>query len=220
MPPPEDKDRRRKNRLAIKLPVRVRGRDSAGATWEEVAVCLDATEGGLTILMARALPRGQVVHLSLPLPSRYRRYDLAASSYQIYGLVRTSFAHEGKRRVGVMFLGANPPQGSEALPSALYFLPGDQVDDRPTVRLVLEAADAPGGLAQQERAVVERLDATEAVVRIAALPVGRGSVVTLEDPETRFRTRAEVASISLETKGYARLVMRVVGPAIPEKLRS
>jgi hypothetical protein len=214
-------ERRRKNRLAIKVPVRVRGRESGGTAWEEVAASLDASEGGLAIVMAHPVRTGQVLHLSVPLPSRYRQYDLTASSYRIYGLVRSSCSQDARSRVGVMFLGPQPPRGSDPLPADLFQLPGDRPElARTTASLLLrlEADEAPGGIAQQEHASVERLTASSAVVRVRSLPVGRGSIVSVEDPGGGFRTRAEVSVISIEELGHARLVLRVLDAPIPDRL--
>jgi hypothetical protein len=216
-------ERRRKNRLAIKVPVRVRGREMGGTAWEEVAASLDASEGGLAIVMAHPVRTGQVLHLSVPLPSRYRQYDLTSSSYRIYGLVRSSCSLEARSRVGVMFLGPQPPRGSDTLPAGLFQLPGDRPEAaRTTASLLLrlEADEAPGGIAQEEHASVERLTASSAVVRVRSLPVGRGSIVSVEDPDGGFRTRAEVSVISIEELGHARLVLRVLDAPIPDRLLS
>jgi hypothetical protein len=214
-------ERRRKNRLLIKVPVRVRGREAGGTAWEEVAASLDASEGGLAILMAHPVRTGQVLHLSVPLPSRYRQYDLASSSYRIYGLVRSSRSESARARVGVMFLGPQPPRGSDPLPAELFLLPGDRPEaERGTSSLLLrlEADEAPGGIAQQEEAAVERLTPSSAVVRVRSLPVGRGTIVTVEDAGGGFRTRAEVATISIEDRGHARLVLQVLDVPIPDRL--
>jgi hypothetical protein len=226
MPQMQGTERRRRHRLAIKVPVRVRGREADGIAWEEVAGSLDASEGGLSIVMTHPVRMGQVLHLSVPLPPRFRQYDLAASFYRVYGLVRDSRALEARSRVGVMFLGPSPPRGSEPLPSELFRLPGDRdveaqsAGPEPVTSLVLrlEADEAPGGVAQQETADVERLTATTAVVTVRSLPVGRGTVLTLEEVGGGFRTRAEVSIISIDELGGARLVLAVLDGTIPERL--
>ncbi len=214
-------ERRRRNRLAIRVPVRVRGREAGGDAWEEVAASLDASEGGLAILMAHSVRPGQVLHLSVPLPSRYRQYDLTSASYRIYGLVRSSRSLEARSRVGVMFLGPQPPRGSEALPAELFLLPGDKVgagDGPAALILRLEADQAPGGIAQEEQASIERLTASSAVVRVKSLPVGRGSILTIEDGTGSVHTRGEVTVISIEERGEARLVLKILDAPIPDRL--
>jgi hypothetical protein len=219
-------DRRRRNRLSIKVPVQVRGRGPDGATWEEIASSLDASEGGLALVMSRPVGAGQVLHLSVPLPTRFRQYDLNASSYRVYGLVRDSRPLDARSRVGVMFLGQSPPRGSDPLPSELYRLPSDRergvgdVATPPATSLLLrlEATEAPGGLAQEEEATVERLTATTAVVTVKRLPVGRGTVLTIQEVAGSFRIRAEVTIISIADNGLARLVLAVLDGFIPERM--
>jgi hypothetical protein len=218
---PTTSEKRRRTRLPITIPVRVRGREAAGNAWEEVAACLDASEGGLAIVMAHPVRMGQVLHLSVPLPARFRQYDLAEASYRVYGLVRNTRAHQARSRVGVMFLGPTPPRGSEPLPSELYRLPGDREALRePAMALVLrlEAEEAPGGVAQQENAVVERLTPTNAIVRVRYLPVGKGTILTIGDIAGAYASRAEVTAISIEDMGHARLVLNVLDAPIPNRM--
>jgi len=217
-------ERRRRNRLSIQVPVWVRGREPGGTAWEEVAASLDASESGLALVLSRAVRTGQVLHLSVPLPQRFRQYDLSSSFYRVYGLVRDSRAFDARSRVGVMFLGPNPPRGSEPLPSELFRLPGDKepvpVEAAPAASLLLtlEAAEAPGGVAQEEQAAIERLTERTAVVSVKRLPVGRGTVLTIEEPGGSFRSRAEVTIISIDDAGQARLVLAVLDGTIPERL--
>jgi hypothetical protein len=205
--------------LSIKVPVRVRGRETTGSAWEEVASSLDASEGGLAIVMSRAVRPGQVLHLSVPLPPRFRRHDIAASFYRVYALVRGSRGLDSRSRVAVMFLGPNPPQGSDPLPSELYRLPGEREPDAARFLLLrLEAAEAPGCVAVQENAVIERLTGTTAVVRVTSLPVGRGTILTVEEIGGSFKARAEVTVISIDERGHARLVLSIVNTTVPDRL--
>ena len=81
-------ERRKQRRVPMKLPVRVQGRESDGTTWEEMSTCEDASAGGLGLKLNRPVVLGQVLHLSLPLPQRFRQYDLTDPSYRVYTLVR------------------------------------------------------------------------------------------------------------------------------------
>jgi hypothetical protein len=98
------------------LPVRVRGREANGAVWDEVSRCLDVCLGGLGMLVSHPVEAGQILHLSTPLPSRLRQYDLTDSSYRVYALVRSTHRSASGSRVGVMFLGRHPPRASGPLP--------------------------------------------------------------------------------------------------------
>jgi hypothetical protein len=65
-------DRRRHNRLPIRLPVRVRGREASGATWEEVTSCLDVCPGGVGMAMS---------HPVEPVPDRLLPSDDATTDH-------------------------------------------------------------------------------------------------------------------------------------------
>jgi hypothetical protein len=69
--------------------------------------------------------KGQVLHVSLPLPPTYRRYDISAASYAVYALMRHAVPGRPPVRVGLMFLGRQPPKGYEKSPAGLFLLPSD-----------------------------------------------------------------------------------------------
>ena len=69
-------ERRKQRRVAMKCPVRVQGRDADGKTWEEMSTCEDASAGGVGLKLSRPVVMGQVLHLSMPLPAKFRQYDL------------------------------------------------------------------------------------------------------------------------------------------------
>ena len=103
-------ERRKQRRVPMRLPVRVQGRDADGTTWEEMTTCEDASAGGVGLQVKRKVVLGQVLHLSLPLPPRFRQFDLTDPSYRVYGLVRNARpAPGGGVRIGVLFLGKFPP---------------------------------------------------------------------------------------------------------------
>jgi hypothetical protein len=62
-------ERRREARKQITLPVRLQGGGAAGAPWEEVSHTLDIASGGLAFNLKRPVTVGQVLHVSLPMPS-------------------------------------------------------------------------------------------------------------------------------------------------------
>jgi hypothetical protein len=215
-------ERRRQRRVPLKLPVRVQGRDANGAGWEEMSTCEDASVGGAALLVSHPVRPGQVLHLSVPLPRRFRQYDVNDSSYRTYGLVRHTRASVNALRVGVLFLGRHPPRGADSLPAGLFFMPGEQVarGARPAsrLRLRLEAEHAPGGVAQDEDVAVEQLEPTAALVRTARLPVARGTIVMAEEKDGPFRSRAEVSGIAIGADGLPRVSLRFLDEPVPDRL--
>jgi hypothetical protein len=215
-------DRRQRRRVPIKVPVRVRGREADGTTWEEVTSCVDASLRGVSVLMSHPVSTGRVLHLSLPLPVPFRQYDLGESVYRVYVLVRDSRPTGSVSRIGVMFLGRNPPGGGDLLPAEHYLFPGDQpvkrLRLRPLLRLYLEADQAPGALAQDEEVVPEHLGPMLALVTVRHLPVSRGAVLAVEEVGGDFRSRAAVSSIVVGADGQARLSLRMLDAPVPDRL--
>jgi hypothetical protein len=220
-------ERRKQRRVPMRLPVRVQGRDADGTTWEEMSSCEDASPGGVGLRLARPVVLGQVLHLSLPLPQRFRQYDLTDPSYRVYTLVRNVRpAPGGGVRVGALFLGKHPPRGAHALPGELFLMPGDPTPverrrfPRHVARLVLrlEAGDAPGGVAVEEKTVAEDVSQWGAQVRATTLPVVKGALLQVEEVGGDFRTRAEVRNISIGADGQPRLNLLFIDAPTPERL--
>ena len=215
-------ERRRRRRIPIKVPVRIRGRSADGALWEEVTSCVDASLVGVSVMLSHQVSTGQVLHLSLPLPVPFRRYDLVEASYRVYALVRDIRPSASVARVGVMFLGRNPPGGGDVLPVGHYMMPGDQpvkgVRPRPSLRLHLETDQAPGGVAQDEMVVAEHLAPREVLVKVTHLPVCQGALLAVEEIGGDFRSRATVSSIAVGADGQPRLSLRILDAPVPDRL--
>jgi len=220
-------ERRKQRRVPMKLPVRVQGRDANGTTWEEMSSCEDASAGGVGLKLNRTVVLGQVLHLSLPLPQRFRQYDLTDPSYRVYTLVRNVRpAPGGGVRIGVLFLGKHPPRGAHALPGELFLMPGDPtpVERRKFPRhfarlsLRLEAENAPGGVAVEEKTIAEDVGQWGAQVRATTLPVVKGVILHVEEIGGDYRTRAEVRNISIGADGHPRLNLLFLDAPTPERL--
>jgi hypothetical protein len=222
-------ERRKQRRVPMKFPVRVQGRKPDGSTWEEMSSCEDASAGGVGVHLSRPVVVGQVLHLSMPLPTKFRQYDLTDPSYRIYALVRNVRpAPGGGVRVGLLFLGKHPPRGTESRPSGLFLMPGDPAPverrkhQRTTTRfsLKLEAEHAPGGVAIEETTVAEDVSRWGAQVRASTLPVLKGAILRVLEPGGDFRTRAEVKNISIGADGRPRLHLQFLDAPAPERLLS
>jgi len=220
-------ERRKHRRVAMKLPVRVQGRDPDGTAWEAISSCHDASAGGVGLELDRPVVVGQVLHLSLPLPSRLRQYDLTDAFYRVYALVRSARPlPAGAVRVGLLFLGKQPPRGATALPGELFLMPGDPAPverrrfPRHLVRLNLrlEAQSAPGGVPVEELAVAENVSEWGAQVRAATLPVMKGAILQVEEVGGDFRTRAEVRNVTIGADGRPRLNLLFLDAPAPERL--
>jgi hypothetical protein len=220
-------ERRKQRRLTMKFPVRVQGRDSDGTAWEEISSCEDASMGGVGLRLTRPVVLGQVLHLSMPLPQKFRQYDLTDASYRIYTLVRNVRpAPGGGVRVGLLFLGKNPPRGSESRPGELVLMPGDPtpVERRKFQRMMtrlnlrLEAEHAPGGIAMEETTIAEDVSLRGAQVKASTLPVLKGAILQVTEVGGSWKTRAEVRNISIGQDGHPRLHLLFLDASAPEHL--
>ena len=215
-------ERRRHVRWPLRLPVRVQGRDAGGSILEEMTSCEDASAAGVSLRMRHPVRQGQVLHLSLPLPSRFRQYDVTSQSYRVYALVRSVVPVPGAHaRVGVLFYGRQPPHGAESLPGGLFLIEGDQRPVSPgrgiaVVLLQLRASQAPGGQEREERAVVEHLTARGARVRVTSLPVMKGMLLGVEEIGGAFKTGAEVEQILIGPDGHPRVDLVFLDGLPPE----
>jgi hypothetical protein len=220
-------ERRKQRRVAMKCPVRVQGRDADGKTWEEMSTCEDASAGGVGLKLSRPVVMGQVLHLSMPLPAKFRQYDLTDASYRIYTLVRNVRpAPGGGVRVGLLFIGRQPPRGTASRPGEIVLMPGDpspvagRKSNRASTRLSLklEAEHAPGGVAMEEVTVAEDVSQWGAQVRASTLPVLKGAILRVQEAGGDFQTRAEVRNITIGADGHPRLHLLFIDKPAPQHL--
>jgi hypothetical protein len=96
-------DRRRAERFAMKLPVRVRSTDGS---WEEVTECQDVSPLGLKLALTRSLEEGSLIHLELPMPQRLRTHSFTDVVYSVDAIVRHAVKNPGTGSlIGVEFTG-------------------------------------------------------------------------------------------------------------------
>ncbi len=221
-------ERRKTTRMALRVPVRVQGRDADGQTWEEMTTTEDASAGGVSLRLKHPARLGQVLHLSMPLPKRLRSYDITDPSYRIYALVRNVRAAGSETlRVGVMFMGRFPPRGAEALPAGLYLMPGDpQPEERRrhprvsvSLKIKLHTTFARAGVPEEEQAIAEDIGKFGAKVK-TSLPVGKGDHVMVEEVGGEYRTRAEIRNVSIGPDGHPRISLLFLDGPAPEHLLS
>ena len=205
-------ERRKQRRVPMRLPVRVQGREADGTTWEEMSSCEDASAGGVGLRLKRSVVLGQVLHLSLPLPQRFRQYDLTDPSY------RDLHARPQRRapRPAAGCASASSSSGSTRragrtrCPGELFLMPGDPtpVERRKFPRhvarlsLKLEAEQAPGGVAVEERTMAEDISQRGAQVRATTLPVVKGAILQVRGDRRRLQDAGRGAQ-HLDRRGRA-----------------
>lgn len=217
---------RKDPRMALRIPVKVDGFD-VGGPWQEMTVSEDTSAGGVALTLVHPAEFGQVLLLSLPLPKRFRQYDLTDPSYRVYAVVRRAETREGRTSVGVMFLGKHPPRGYDKNPASRYLLsqdpaPGTRTERRAHPRhemhynLKLTRQDQGAG-PQNEHTVAENLGKGGARV-LTSLPVVKGEIVVVEEVGGPFRTRAEIRNVYIGKDRVPRLNLKFLDAEAPDRL--
>ena len=217
-------DRRKDPRRHFTLPVHVKGHDPDGVAWDEMTQSEDAAFGGVSFPLKHPAFLGQALLLSIPLPKAFRQYALTDASYRVYGLVRDVYNLGTTVRVGVMFLGKNPPRGYEANPGGRYLLPTDappapkerRGGNRVDVFVNLKLVRANGSV-QAEQTVTENLGRGGVRV-LTSLPVEKGEIILVEDAAGRFSLRAEIRNVFIGKDGVPRLNLRFIDGQAPDDL--
>jgi curved DNA-binding protein CbpA len=107
---PATLERRRCERFKLSVPALLAGYDSEGGKWQEVTKTIDVSRMGVAVWLRRYLKHGLVVHITLPLPTKLRCHGFSEHGYNMYAIVRrVEPLIEGKRVVGLEFIGATPP---------------------------------------------------------------------------------------------------------------
>lgn len=214
--------------MALVLPVQVRGHEEDGTPWIEMSSTDDASFGGASLAVEHRVEPGHVLALSLPLPRRFRRYDLTEPGYHVWALVRDVIRAGARRRVGVMFLGKSPPKDHDKNPGGRYLLPTDP-QPKPKERrrfarlenaflnLKLHRLDPSGTSVQEERTVAENLGKGGARV-MTAMAVAKGDVVLVEELGGEFKTRAEIRNIYIGEDRVPRLNLQFLDGEAPDRM--
>ena len=127
----ERSQKRIRERLELKLPVRVHCRETPDFAWTEVTRLIDVTPFGAGFKIMRPTERGRLLHMTIPMPRPLRVFDHVEDQYKIWGLVRyvipTVSPKDQKTpcfEVGVAFVGKHPPRSYDEDPARRYEITG------------------------------------------------------------------------------------------------
>ncbi len=120
----DEKSRRLRERIGLKIPVRVHGRDSIDAEWKELSRLVDVTPLGARLRLKRPTEPGRLLHLIMAMPRQLRAFDHAEDQYRVWSLVRNlkllSPDDDALMEIGVAFVGKRPPKSFESDPARRY----------------------------------------------------------------------------------------------------
>ena len=105
----DEKSRRLRERIGLKLPVRVYGRDSLDDEWMEMSRLVDVTPFGARLSLKRPTEPGRLLHLTLSMPPKLPCFDHTEDQYRVWSLVRNAKLLEPGAgaliEIGVAFVG-------------------------------------------------------------------------------------------------------------------
>ena len=122
----EEKSRRIRERVGLKIPVRVRGYDGVGYEWSEMSRLLDVTPFGARLSLTRPTEPGRLLHLTLAMPRALRCFDHVEDQYRVWSLVcnvkllTPSGSSRALIEVGMAFVGKHAPASFRSDPTQRY----------------------------------------------------------------------------------------------------
>jgi len=232
--------KRKRRRIALALPIRVRCRESHEFSWTERSRLLDVNHFGAGFTLTRPTEPGRLLLLTIPLPHQLRCFDHAEQQYSVWSLVRhvTPVPREHDQpplfRVGVAFVGKEPPLGYGENPTIRYQpFPIDAGHDKMSqvsefrsntqrrasrliipLEVVVETFDEHGRSASQEHTVTETMSSLGTCVP-TNLDVEVGRIVRVSSAHDGVSLFAAIRSRELAPDGISRLGLEFLGERWP-----
>ncbi|HEY3581350.1 MAG TPA: hypothetical protein VGK82_12425 [Pyrinomonadaceae bacterium] len=213
--------KRIRERLALQLPVRVRGRETLDFEWTEMTRLLNVTPFGAGFTLKRPTERGRLLHMTIPMPRQLRVFDHVEDQYRIWGIVRYlkgKITNKGPAfEVGVAFIGKRAPASYETEPWKRYDIANTAAQALATINELGPSSGDQRGHTRHNIAVdmcVEVLDlnaavsASEQTVSEDISERGATLFTTLEIPVGRF---IRLTSAQYGVTAYAAVRSRTTG---------
>jgi len=231
--PEQEKSKRIRQRLELRLPVRVHCQEAADVAWTEITRLLDVTPFGAGFVLKRPIEKGRLVHMTIPMPRQLRVFDHVEDQYRVWALVRhvkSATPSEGDPplfEVGVAFIGKHPPKSYSQNPSKRYDIgrttpdslsevddwepiEATQSDKRLETRhnipvdMLIETVNEKGEIELSEHTVTENISPKGAALYTTlALPVGR--FIRLSSEQFKITVHAAVRGHSMGPSGVPRV---------------
>ncbi len=225
--------KRIRERLELRLPVRVTCQEALDVEWTEITRLIDVTPFGAGFALKHPIERGRLVHMTIPMPRQLRVFDHAEDQYRVWALVRhvkSATPPESKSmlfEVGVAFIGKRPPRSYARDPTKRYEIGGSTPDSlsavedwEPTevttsdkrvytrhnipVDMLIETVNEQGLVEESEHTVTENISKKGAALYTTlSLPVGK--FVRLRSEQFKMTVYAAVRGHSMGASGVPRL---------------
>jgi hypothetical protein len=225
--------KRIRERLELKLPVRVRCRETVDVEWTEITRLIDVTPFGAGFTLKRPIEKGRLLQMTIPMPRQLRVFDHVEDQYRVWALVRYArqiSPPDSKQfifEVGVAFIGKQPPRSYSTDPARRYEIgaltPGELTtiedwtppetsssDKRSQTRhnipvdMLIETFKDNGELEFSERTVTENISHQGAAIYTTLnLPIGR--FIRLSSEQYKTAAYAAVRGYSMGPTGMPRI---------------
>ncbi len=230
--------KRIRERLELKLPVRVRCRETVDLEWNEITRLIDVTPFGAGFTLKRPIEKGRLLHMTIPMPRQLRVFDHVEDQYKVWALVRymRPTALPGSEtllfEVGVAFIGKRPPRSYDENPSQRYEIgnvipeqlstieewkPEESAssDKRTRTRynipvdMLIQTFNEKGEVELSEHTVTENISQKGAAIfTTLSLPVGR--IIRLSSEQFKLSVYAGVRGCSMGAAGVPRIHVEFV----------
>ncbi|MDQ1638028.1 MAG: hypothetical protein QOF62_1367 [Pyrinomonadaceae bacterium] len=234
--PEERKWKRIRERLELKLPVRVHCRETTDLEWTEITRLIDVTPFGAGFTLKRPVEKGRLLHMTIPMPRQLRVFDHVEDQYRVWALVRyikraASAGATPQFEVGVAFIGKRAPRSYEENPAKRYEIgalsaeslsslqewqeESASSDKRRLTRhnipvdMLIETLDDKGAVETSEHTVSENISLRGAAIYTTLdLPVGR--FIRLSSEQYKVTVYAAVRASSMGPSGVPRVHVEFV----------
>lgn len=240
----EAKSRRLRERINLRLPVRVVCHESVNDQWQEVSRLVDVTQFGARLRLKRPIEIGRLLYLTMAMPRLLRCFDHIEDQYRVWALVRNlkllnPISEKGAVvEVGVAFVGKHPPNSYQKDPSQRYEVAKPVVEgslweineetdimaepderrrhSRHTipVELLIEPFGESGEFLAGENTVSENISKHGSVV-FTTLDLRKGNFVRVSSPQHTNQMLAVIRSRRVGADGIGRLHLEFVGSEWP-----
>lgn len=219
---PATLERRRCERFKLSVPALLAGYDSEGGKWQEVTKTIDVSRMGVAVWLRRQVRHGLVAHITLPLPTKLRCHGFAEAGYNMYAIVRrVEPLIEGRRVVGLEFIGATPPTDFLHKPWSTFRTqkwagPDRRREPREQRAEPVAVEYLDGGMKRisREAAVTEDVSASGARVRVKS-PPAHFEFVRITSPKRSFNGLALLRNQWAGDDGFKRLCLQFVDQKWP-----
>lgn len=232
--------KRIRERLALSLPVRVRGRDTPTFEWTEVTRLTNVTPFGAGFTLRHPTEKGRLLHMTIPMPRQLRVFDHVEDQYKIWAVVRYIKTSIVKNKtvfeVGVAFIGKRAPASYETEPWKRYDIstnvfqslsapeeiltPLSTEDQRAHTRhniavdMRIELVDPNGDVIETEHTVTENIS-TKGATLFTTLEIPHGRFVRLTSEQYRITVHAAIRSRTKGADGVPRIHVEFIDKEWP-----